>query len=49
MIPKKYKKYITWIILFLATIWIIGATQQEALIKVIDSFTEETSTWVTQE
>ncbi len=45
MIPKKYTKYIIWIIVFLLTIGAITVDQKDTLIKVIDSFT---STWVTE-
>lgn len=53
MIPKKYAKMILLAITILGCMWVIWATQQEKLIDVLDSFTENTltgstSTWVTQ-
>lgn len=42
---KKYKKYIIWIIILLATIWVLNIEQKDSILKVVESFT---STWVTQ-
>lgn len=46
MIPKKYIKYIAWVIVFLVTIWAMTTEQGNKILDVFKSF--ETSTWVTQ-